>query len=188
MVGTIDLAWEDGANSRAKKKAQEAAERERRRLEQQALKKAAEAQDALETENLERKGKTKKGGGNRSKGKKKKNDLSMLDAYLNDEAKSKAKKRGTKQPDLLFENLNRKKAQEEAEGVFSGTGLDSALAAVELTASGQDKVDEHPERRMKARFKDFEARNLPTLKDDYPGLKLSQLKDKLWKGAFCHKF
>lgn len=120
------------------------------------------------------------------KGKKKKNDLSMLDEYLKEESKSKAKK---KQPSNVTEqlplqkNVNRQRAEEEAQGVFSATGIDNALAAVDLSSkSGNEAVDKHPERRMKAKFKEYEEHALPRLKEEYPGLKLSQLKDKLWKG------
>ena len=147
-----------------------------------AAKKAAEEGDEVEISQMRQSRKAKKA----QKGKKKKNDFSMLDEYLKEESKAKAKKNANSRVSEqvpLHQNLNRKRAEEEAQGVFSATGIDSALAAVDLsTKSGADAVDKHPERRMKAKFKEYEEKALPRLKEEYPGLKLSQLKDKLWKG------
>ena len=42
------------------------------------------------------------------------------------------------------------------------------------------KVDKHPEKRMKAAFNDFEQKRYKLLKAEYPTLKRSQLKEKLW--------
>ena len=42
-------------------------------------------------------------------------------------------------------------------------------------------VEKHPERRFKAAFAAFEERELPNFKRDYPGLRLSQLKDLIYK-------
>jgi len=36
-------------------------------------------------------------------------------------------------------------------------------------------------RRLKATWKAFEERQLPILKEEKPGLKMSQYKDMLWK-------
>jgi hypothetical protein len=46
-----------------------------------------------------------------------------------------------------------------------------------LAAAG----DAHPEKRRKALHAAFEDRMLPQLKEDYPGLKLAQYKDKIFK-------
>lgn len=45
----------------------------------------------------------------------------------------------------------------------------------------ETEVDRHPEKRMKAAYKKFEDTNLPLLKQENPGMKLSQLKHMLWK-------
>ncbi|KAJ1958526.1 hypothetical protein EC988_000249, partial [Linderina pennispora] len=42
-------------------------------------------------------------------------------------------------------------------------------------------VDRHPERRAKAAYKAFEDRELDRLKSENPGLRLTQLKQLLWK-------
>lgn len=44
-----------------------------------------------------------------------------------------------------------------------------------------EEVDQHPEKRMKAAYKKYEETNLPILKQENPNMKLSQLKQMLWK-------
>lgn len=56
----------------------------------------------------------------------------------------------------------------------------SVEEAVEKLSLDGD-VDRHPEKRMKAAYLAYEANNLPILKQENPGLKLSQLKELLWK-------
>lgn len=41
--------------------------------------------------------------------------------------------------------------------------------------------DIHPEKRMKAAYQEFEDRELPKLKAENPNLRLTQLKQILWK-------
>lgn len=55
--------------------------------------------------------------------------------------------------------------------------------AIGLLSVGDSKEGggKHPERRAKAAYKAFEAATLPILKQDHPGLKLSQYKEKLWE-------
>ena len=63
-----------------------------------------------------------------------------------------------------------------------GSGLDGAIAALSL---GSDMPpDQHPEKRMKGLHKAFEEKMMPQMKEDYPGLKMSQYKEKIfniWK-------
>ena len=42
-------------------------------------------------------------------------------------------------------------------------------------------VDKHPEKRLKAAYQEFENARLPQLKAENPGLRLSQLKQMIWK-------
>jgi len=61
-----------------------------------------------------------------------------------------------------------------------GTGIDSALSSLNI----QKDKDQHPEKRMKAAYKAYEEKMLPVMKEEYPGLKLSQYKEKIftsWK-------
>lgn len=70
---------------------------------------------------------------------------------------------------------------------FSASNMDDALMLLESTNTSSvslSTVEKHPERRMKAAFSAFEARELPILRADNPTLKHSQLLErlhKLWK-------
>ena len=64
----------------------------------------------------------------------------------------------------------------------AGTGVDAALSAMNLGGGG--KVDEHPEKRMKAAYKAYEEKMMPEMKLQYPGLKRQQYLYKIftmWK-------
>jgi len=66
-----------------------------------------------------------------------------------------------------------------ASGEIDASSVESALAA--LSVEGDAPKDKHPEKRRKALHKAFEERELPALREDYPGLKLSQYKEKLFE-------
>merc|ERR1719445_331985 len=72
------------------------------------------------------------------------------------------------QPELQ-ENMNKYLTQEWA------TSVDQALSALNV------EVDQHPERRMKSAHKAFNEVTIPMLKQQFPTLKHSQLKEKAWK-------
>ncbi len=46
---------------------------------------------------------------------------------------------------------------------------------------GPAAIDQHPEKRMKAAYLEFEEENLPKLKQENPNMRLSQLKQLLKK-------
>nr|XP_042898226.1 coiled-coil domain-containing protein 124 [Parasteatoda tepidariorum] len=73
----------------------------------------------------------------------------------------------------LEENINRL----EVDGDIARS-VDDAIAI--LSVSGE-KVDLHPEKRVKAAYQAFEEKNLPLLKAENPNLRLSQLKQMLKK-------
>eukprot|EP00656_Telonema_subtile_P043842 TRINITY_DN5013_c0_g1_i2.p1 TRINITY_DN5013_c0_g1~~TRINITY_DN5013_c0_g1_i2.p1 ORF type:complete len:230 (+),score=93.03 TRINITY_DN5013_c0_g1_i2:139-828(+) len=66
---------------------------------------------------------------------------------------------------------------------IAACGVDEALAAAgEMLSVGEEAaVDKHPERRMKAAFKAYEEEQLPIMRQDYPGLKLSQYRDRIFQ-------
>lgn len=68
---------------------------------------------------------------------------------------------------------------------LSASGLDDALAALALTGKeggvASKDIDRHPERRVKAAFNAFEARRLPEMRKENPGLRLQQIKNLLFK-------
>jgi hypothetical protein len=71
---------------------------------------------------------------------------------------------------------------------YVATNLDDALdllAATTISGSGASsstkEVEKHPERRVKAAYKAYEEVMLPKVKADNPSLRLTQLKEILWK-------
>ncbi|XP_058130588.1 coiled-coil domain-containing protein 124 [Anopheles ziemanni] len=83
-----------------------------------------------------------------------------------------------KQPALpkpipLEENLNRVMADTEV-----AQTIDQAIAVLSV---GDSSVDRHPEKRMKAAYKAYEEAELTRLKQENPSLKLSQLKQMIFK-------
>lgn len=67
--------------------------------------------------------------------------------------------------------------------VYSASNIDDALELMEAATSrpGMDTVEKHPERRMEAAYKRFEEVELPILKQQNPGLRHSQLKERLFR-------
>lgn len=70
----------------------------------------------------------------------------------------------------------RLKAQEEGYEVIEATGVDAALGALSLEGD-----DRHPEKRMKAAHTAYEEKMMEELKQEFPTLKRSQLKEKIFK-------
>ncbi|KAH1022946.1 coiled-coil domain-containing protein 124 [Dendroctonus ponderosae] len=73
----------------------------------------------------------------------------------------------------LQENLNRVQIDgEEARTIDE---------AIEILGGPTDDYDKHPEKRMKAAYNAFEERRLKELKLEHPSLRLSQLKQMIFK-------
>jgi hypothetical protein len=66
---------------------------------------------------------------------------------------------------------------------YSASNLDDALSLMESlnVEPSTGTLDRHPERRMKAAYAAFVDRELPILKAENPGLRLSQLKERLFR-------
>ncbi|ESK92188.1 hmg-box variant [Moniliophthora roreri MCA 2997] len=73
---------------------------------------------------------------------------------------------------------------------YAATGIDNMLDLLEVVNAKTDKasvgaqaagIERHPERRFKAAFEAYSERELPQLRKDYPGLRLQQYKDLLYK-------
>lgn len=58
------------------------------------------------------------------------------------------------------------------EGVVDASGIDAAIQVLSLDGQAADR---HPEKRAKAAFADYYAAELPTLKQEKPGLRLMQV-------------
>ncbi|KAE8148268.1 hypothetical protein BDV25DRAFT_141940 [Aspergillus avenaceus] len=57
---------------------------------------------------------------------------------------------------------------------LNASGIDNALDALSLTGKESSKVDRHPERRFKAAYAAYEARRMPEVEEDHPGLRRQQ--------------
>lgn len=66
---------------------------------------------------------------------------------------------------------------------YGASNIDDALFLLSRTSSSSlnvvGTIERHPERRAKAAFAAFEEREMPRLKEEYPGLRLSQLRERL---------
>ncbi|OJD18503.1 hypothetical protein AJ78_01492 [Emergomyces pasteurianus Ep9510] len=63
----------------------------------------------------------------------------------------------------------------KAAPALNASGIDNALDALSLTTSSETtKIDRHPERRYKAAYAAFEARRLPEIEQEQPGLRRQQ--------------
>lgn len=74
-------------------------------------------------------------------------------------------------------------SQELAVETYTASNIDDALSllgslTVEPTTS---TIERHPERRMKAAYAAFEEREMPILRSQNPGLRHSQLKERMFK-------
>ena len=69
------------------------------------------------------------------------------------------------------ENTNRN------DDVIEARSVEAALSAL---STDEPAADPHPEKRRKAAYKDFYERELPIMKEELPGLKLGQYKDKIF--------
>eukprot|EP00941_MAST-03F_sp_MAST-3F-sp1_P002700 g2700.t1 len=176
----IDKSWQVGSDIRGQTKKQAAAEK----AQQLAARRALKAQ--IEAEENEMIAKAKKPRGKARKAQKAKQSAELLFADYKKQKKSKfgkpKKKKKTSTVPKLVPNLNHVRAEEERQGTYNASGLDSALGALDLaTNAGEKPVDAHPERRRKAAFKAFESRRLVELKVERPGLRLQQYKQLIFK-------
>lgn len=58
------------------------------------------------------------------------------------------------------------------------TGIESALDAL---STGDDLPDGHPEKRRKALYNAYLERQLPIMKEEHPGLRLNQYKERIFE-------
>ena len=194
-----DVEWSKGANnkkaSRDDAAASKADETARKKREKEAL-------QAAEEEELGQGGTKKSTAGPKKKGKPK-SDLGMLEDALQKSGEKKFKK--TKE-DLLAKKA---KAAETTvkepvaldpllantqsmigsliDGDDEGMGRNANKARMEADASGIDAALDTMKIKTpggatssKALYNEFEERMLPEVKDDYPGLRLTQYKEKVW--------
>lgn len=63
---------------------------------------------------------------------------------------------------------------------IDASGIDAAVNALK-DMDGPGVMDNHPEKRVRGAYKVYERENLSVVMSQYPGLTLSQYKEKLWK-------
>lgn len=91
----------------------------------------------------------------------------------------------------LVENtnhLNKVAYQEDVDkygagNVVDARGVENAIKGMSLLSidPAELKADRFPEKRRKQAYKEFEKKRLPEMRLDYPELKLSQLREKIFK-------
>ncbi len=84
----------------------------------------------------------------------------------------------TGEPELEA-NPNHLLREQQEQGEEAARTVDEAIDLLRLPS--QEKVDMHPEKRLKAAYAVFEERELPRLKAENPNLRLSQVKQLLRK-------
>eukprot|EP00605_Chrysophyceae_sp_TOSAG23-4_P002030 GSChrysophyteH1.ASY1.ANO1.2248.1 assembled CDS len=82
--------------------------------------------------------------------------------------------------DLLAHQKEQNK-QLDTEDEVDATGIDSAIQGIFVSLNkGKETQDAHPEKRMKALYNAYFEAQLPIWKEDHPGLKLSQYKERIF--------
>ncbi|KAH3492920.1 hypothetical protein KXW24_003590 [Aspergillus fumigatus] len=91
---------------------------------------------------------------------------------------SKFKGAGAKQAQKKTRGLDLSQLDDEPASrkaaALNASGIDNALDALSLTAKDSSKIDRHPERRYKAAYAAYEARRLPEIEKENPGLRRNQ--------------
>lgn len=170
--------WQVGAKSNAKKEAEEA-----KRLEKLAKKKERDLLEAEETASIKSVSSVKSQGSVS-----KKTQFELLMRPPTTKAPSSLNKTSIQEHPM--EPLNRPSSTVSTEkgsiasvSEYSASNLDDAIALLDATNLDTDKLtlDRHPERRVKAAYTVFEQAEMPLLKLENPGLRLSQLRQLLKK-------
>ncbi|VDD74041.1 unnamed protein product [Mesocestoides corti] len=86
-------------------------------------------------------------------------------------------------------SLNSKKDVEKPTPLMKNPNLDEVIVveartvedAIEALKINNDPTDRHPEKRLKAAYLAYEERMLPVLREENPGMRLSQLKQMAFK-------
>ncbi|OAJ38771.1 hypothetical protein BDEG_22677 [Batrachochytrium dendrobatidis JEL423] len=98
----------------------------------------------------------------------------------------KPKKGDAKKPPARTGNLDAFLGTTPDVDSYAASGIDNAMELLNLasksgSASNNDKVERHAEKRVKSAYAVFEERELPIIKAENPTLRLSQIKQALQK-------
>ena len=80
----------------------------------------------------------------------------------------------------LEANPNHLLREQQESGEASARTVEEAIDLLHVSSTNE-KVDRHPEKRLKAAYAAFEERELPRLKAENPNLRQSQVKQMLRK-------
>eukprot|EP00298_Acanthocystis_sp_HF-20_P008741 c17873_g1_i2.p1 GENE.c17873_g1_i2~~c17873_g1_i2.p1 ORF type:complete len:319 (-),score=140.93 c17873_g1_i2:128-1084(-) len=162
-----DKLWEDDDKSIKKKEQRKAADEEKRIAEEKRRKELKELEQR-EQEEL-------------SKLKKDKSSVPKLTRLQIEQQIQKRKelellekKREEQQEDLLQENPNIIFAKAD----IVAQSVEEALSSLSVNNSNAER---HPEKRHKAAWNEYYEKNLPIIKQEKPGLRISQYRELLWK-------
>lgn len=162
-----DAYWRD-ENKQILKKAQKKEENEKKK--QQMIERKAEAKALLEQEMNSIKPATKQPAAKITRAQIVAETDKRNTAAINTTKPSKPK---THIDEPLQENINHYQPEDVA------NTIDEAIAM--LSASDINTGDKHPEKRLKAAYQAFEQKYMPRLKEENPTLRMSQLKQILFK-------
>jgi len=107
--------------------------------------------------------------------------LAEEEKSLKSQAKPNAKKAEKKTKGLDLSQLDEPSSSKAP--ALNASGIENALDALALTSeSGAgDKLDRHPERRFKAALAAYEAKRMPEIQQEKPGLRMQQRRDLIRK-------
>lgn len=171
-----DASWADGAKKGNKKKEDEEAKKAAKALRKAEADEQAEAEEAEFGAKKVTGTKAKKAAG---AGPKLTRAEIAAKALAKAEAEAKAKKKEKMEIDMSGGNdyMGALRENDNKSSEVDASGIDSAIAAlaVDTEVAGKGRVN------MKAAYKAFEEAEMARLKDDQPGLKLSQYKERCWQ-------
>ncbi|KAF9887073.1 hypothetical protein FE257_010567 [Aspergillus nanangensis] len=102
-----------------------------------------------------------------------------------EEASQPSKAKSSKQPQKKSRGLDLAQLDDTPASrkgtALNATGIDNALDALSLTNKDSSKIDRHPERRYKAAYAAYEARRMPEVESENPGLRRQQRMDLIRK-------
>ena len=107
------------------------------------------------------------------------------DQHLSEEWKKGSKKISKKELELekrqqqILEKKEREEILKKEQASIKSYAARNVNDAIDIFK--KEEVDKHPERRVKAAFESFQERRLKELKKENPTLRLSQLKEIVWK-------
>ena len=191
--------WSQGADHHGAKRAAAEAEKRRRKDAARAAKREAEAADAEGLASMKkRKGKARKAV------KAKTGKMSAFERQMMAAAKKKcAEKKAREAARLngeaivvdaqakLVEQAPLKRNENARRGaggdLLEATNIEDALSILDLASKGGGggaaggTVHRHPERKMKAAFAAFKERESARIREEYKGLKKTQIDERVWK-------